>query len=541
MTTFSTNLRLALQAVGENPDTWGDVANAGVFQLLEDAITKLTAIATTGGTTTLTTSNGASDQARCLCLDVTGNLGSNAILVAPNKAHLYLVRNGTSGAFTVTLKTSSGTGVAIPQGQLVILYSDGTNVVSVGITGVINADTLDSIDSTGFFILNAVNAITKGYREVTSVVADGATITLDVDAANVFRSTLGGNRTILVSNAAEGKWIEFTIVQDATGGRTLTWPANFQWAQGATPTLSSAPNASDVVYGRYDASAGVWRMSVQNSFNAGTGGTSTVIVAQNQVDVDLFALAGQPAGAVTVTLTINTGVFISASSAATPALSLVGFAAGSIINITNRGYILGHGGNGGRGGWAGTGDDTGALDIVPLVAAASAGTAGGSAVKGPGAGITVTIDNGSGFIWGGGGGGGGGGPSDDANVTGAGTGTGSAGGGGGGGAGSGNSGPGGSFAAALGVNGNPGGNGRLGTFGTAGAGVTTSGGSGTTISGGVGGDWGAAGTAGASSVTKAFRAPGGAGGAAGKAVDLNGGAVTISSGAGAPNVKGLVA
>lgn len=534
-TIYSSRLRVALQGTGDNPDTWGDVANSGVFQLLEDAIAKLTAIATTGGSTTLTTANGASDQARCLCLDITGVLVSNSTIICPAKEKLYLIRNGTTGAFTVTLKTAAGTGIAVAQGSLVMLYCDGVNVVTVGITGIINADTLDNIDSTGFFILNAVNAITKGYRSVTSVVADAATINLDVDAMNVFRTTLGGNRTITVSNATEGKWIEFQIVQDITGGRTLTWPANFQWASGAAPTLSTTPNAADVVYGRYDGTAAVWRMRADTNFNTGGGGSSNVIVAQNQVDMDLFALAGQPVAATTVTLTINTGVLIAASCTKTAALDLRGFASGTIINIVNKGYILGKGGDGGAGAeWF---TARGEPNSAAAGRGARPGQAGGNAIIGPGAGVTTTIDNSLGYIWGGGGGGGGGGVSGDVIDGGL-----AGGGGGGGGAGGTKGGlggtPAGSAAQPVGTAGVDGSTGRLGALGAGGAGASS--GSASTASGGAGGTWGAAGSAGSGTTTFAVDIAGGGAGAAGKAVEFNGNTVTISAGAGAPHVMGAV-
>jgi hypothetical protein len=38
------------------------------------------------------------------------------------------------------------------------------------------------------------------------------------------------------------------IVQDATGSRTVTWPANVKWPNGGTaPTLSTAANSIDIV------------------------------------------------------------------------------------------------------------------------------------------------------------------------------------------------------------------------------------------------------------------------------------------------------
>jgi len=63
-----------------------------------------------------------------------GALTGNRSIIVPTTVQQYWVSNVTTGAFTFTVKTSSGTGVIIPQGSRAILYSDGTNVVN-GNTG----------------------------------------------------------------------------------------------------------------------------------------------------------------------------------------------------------------------------------------------------------------------------------------------------------------------------------------------------------------------------------------------------------------------
>lgn len=529
--TYTPIFGLEKQATGEHADTWGDNLN-GTLTLIENAIAKKQAIATTGGTTVLTTTQGADNQSRCLCLDLSGTLVSNAIIEVPNVSKLYLVRNNTTGSFTVTIATSADilatTGVEVEQGALVFVYCDGTNVF---------APTLANINSLGLFVLAESNYILAGNRERPQDLVDGATVTLDVAAANINRLSIAGDRTLVTAGELEGSWFDFYITQ-TTGGNTIDWPANFLWAGGAAPTLSAAANVTDRVFGRYNAVAGVWYVSFQNSFAVAPGGSTSITVTGNQTDLDLFAASGSPVMATTINLTIAAGVVVSSTSSGNPAIRTAGFASGSILNIVVLGYVLGCGGHGGRGGWAGTGDDSGGFDLVPLVGAATAGRPGGTAIQGPGAGITCTVNTDVGFVWGGGGGGGGGGPSDECDVTGAGTGTGSAGGGGGGGQGGGIGGDGGSFAAAAGLYGSTGG--RMPSITgsvTAGVGIKTSGASGTTISGGVGGDWGTAGTAGVSDVSKTFRAPGGAAGAAGKAVDANGGSVTVTT-IGSPHTKG---
>jgi hypothetical protein len=60
-------------------------------------------------------------------LDISGTLVSNATIQIPAANKFYCVRNATSGAFTVTIKTSGGTGVEITQGDEAVVYCDGTD------------------------------------------------------------------------------------------------------------------------------------------------------------------------------------------------------------------------------------------------------------------------------------------------------------------------------------------------------------------------------------------------------------------------------
>ncbi len=82
---------------------------------------------------------------------------------------------------------------------------------------------------------------------VTNATATGAT-TLNLANGNVFNLTLTGNVTFTFSGATSGKACAFSVYikQDATGGRTVTWPT-VKWAGGSAPTLTTSANAIDVL------------------------------------------------------------------------------------------------------------------------------------------------------------------------------------------------------------------------------------------------------------------------------------------------------
>lgn len=133
--TYSALLRLTYQGTADDPSTWGDVMQQGVLALLEDSLSGLTEIATTGGTTTLATANGAADEARRMILRFSGVLVANVTIIVPSLTKVYVVNNNTTGAFSLTVKTLAGSGQAVIQGNTKILWCDGVDVKPAVATG----------------------------------------------------------------------------------------------------------------------------------------------------------------------------------------------------------------------------------------------------------------------------------------------------------------------------------------------------------------------------------------------------------------------
>lgn len=83
---------------------------------------------------------------------------------------------------------------------------------------------------------------------VTNAAATGA-VSLNLANGNVFNLTLTGATTLTLTGATSGRACAISIYlrQDATGGRSVTWPTGSKWAGGSAPTLSSAANSLDIV------------------------------------------------------------------------------------------------------------------------------------------------------------------------------------------------------------------------------------------------------------------------------------------------------
>ena len=200
----SANLKLTVQATGENSGTWGQITNTNLL-ILEQAIGGYDAVglnATTGAT--LTFSNGVLSNGKNQVIKLTGTITSNVDVVIPDSIEkTYLIENATSGAFTVTFKTTSGTGAtwtATNKGYK-ILYSDGTNIVDI---------------STDLGDITA-GAITSGAIAATGNIVPGANDTYDLGASgNVWRNLYTGD--LHLSNEAK---TEGNIVDGTKGSWTL--------------------------------------------------------------------------------------------------------------------------------------------------------------------------------------------------------------------------------------------------------------------------------------------------------------------------------
>ena len=129
MASTYSDLKFELLTTGEADTTWGDKTNANIGTAIQEAITGSANVAFSNATVTLTLTNSSSSQtARNLRLNLTGTATAGYNLIVPAIEKQYIVNNGTDG--TITVKNSTGTGVAIPSGATTIVFNDATNVVA---------------------------------------------------------------------------------------------------------------------------------------------------------------------------------------------------------------------------------------------------------------------------------------------------------------------------------------------------------------------------------------------------------------------------
>ena len=116
-----------------------------------------------------------------------------------------------------------------------------------------------------------VGTTITGNAQTTPVGVTFSATAMAVDCAlsNVFTVTMSGNVTTAptFSNLKNGQTINWFITQDATGTRTMTWPASFKWPGGSAGVLSTGANDVDLLVATYMSATGFWYATLLKDFS----------------------------------------------------------------------------------------------------------------------------------------------------------------------------------------------------------------------------------------------------------------------------------
>ena len=136
--TYSPDLRIELIGTGDQAGVWGATTNNNLAYVLEQAVAGYVSVAVSSANQALTylsgaTSVAADNQSVHASLALTTSTGANFAVYAPPASKQYTIYNASS--YTATIynstvignTTAAGTGVAIPAGKTMTVWSDGTN------------------------------------------------------------------------------------------------------------------------------------------------------------------------------------------------------------------------------------------------------------------------------------------------------------------------------------------------------------------------------------------------------------------------------
>lgn len=130
-------LKIELIGTGEQSGTWGSTTNnnlgsSSTYRGLEQAIVGMATLVTgdfTANSYTMPYTDSNDDQDfRCLFLNITATLSAAGTVIVPAIQKPYIVKNSSVGGYAVTVKVSGQTGVSVPNGALILLYNNGTDV-----------------------------------------------------------------------------------------------------------------------------------------------------------------------------------------------------------------------------------------------------------------------------------------------------------------------------------------------------------------------------------------------------------------------------
>ena len=200
----SASLKLTVQTTGENSGTWGAFTNSNLL-VLEQAIGGYAGIAlnaTTGAT--LTFSNGVVSNGKNQVIKLTGTITTNVNVIIPDSIEkTYIVENATSGAHTVTVKTTSGSGFTFgtTEKTRAIVYSDGTNVVEV-INNTTNLQALADVAVTdgNFIVGNGSTLVSENGATAATSLGLGTANDVRFDSLGIGTSASGTTGEIRATN-----------------------------------------------------------------------------------------------------------------------------------------------------------------------------------------------------------------------------------------------------------------------------------------------------------------------------------------------------
>ena len=249
-------LKIELIATGEQSGTWGTTTNNNLGNdALGEAITGSADVAFSSSDVTVTlTDTNATQAARNLRLNLTGTSGGARQLILGSGCQIekfYIINNGLADA--VTVKNTSGTGIAVPAGKTMFVYNNGTNVV-------------DAVTHATSLTLGSALPIASGGTGSTSTtyvnLASNVTGTLPVANGGTGITSLGAGVATWLGTPSSANLA--TAVTDETGSGALV----FATAPTFTTTIDSG-----ATFGAFASSTAL------TIGHTGTGASSTTNIA----------------------------------------------------------------------------------------------------------------------------------------------------------------------------------------------------------------------------------------------------------------------
>ena len=325
MASTYSDLKIELIGTGEQTGTWGSTTNTNFSVAFQEAITGSADVAFSSADVTVTlTDTNAAQTARNLRLNLTGTSGGARNLILGSGCQiekLYLINNGLADA--VTVKNTSGTGIAVPAGKSMFVFNNGTNVVDAVtyLTSLtLGTDLAVADGGTGASTLTGVikgngtspfTAATAG----TDYVAPGTATTFTAlqtfagTASNADLKTSNIIETATVSATAATGTIAYDITTQSvlyyTSNASANWTVNFRGSSGTSlDTLMATGESMSVTFLVTQGSTAYYNSAVQVDGSSVTpkwqGGTAPTSGNASSIDSYTYVIIKTGSAAFTV-------------------------------------------------------------------------------------------------------------------------------------------------------------------------------------------------------------------------------------------------
>jgi hypothetical protein len=273
-TQYTPILKLALPVQGELSGTWGDVVNDNITSMIEQAIAGRVVVDTwTNNSHVLTSANGLSAESRAAMLSLTDSttaLTGAGSVICPALSKTYIVKNSTTQIITV--KTSLGTGIAVPVGKTMLVFCDGTNVLegvdhvvtlSAGVLTIGGGTSVNYIDTDGTFTANSDDRLAT--QKATKLYVDTQIGTADTLSEVLALGNTTGGTDIVASTTDKVQFRDAAIYINSSADGQLDLVADTE-VQITAPTVD--------LNGLLD---------LQGTLNIGTGGATVNLIDNGDV------------------------------------------------------------------------------------------------------------------------------------------------------------------------------------------------------------------------------------------------------------------
>ena len=293
MASSFTDLGLELMETGENAGTWGTKTNANL-SLIEQLTGGVNSQAVTdsGTPTALTIADGAlTGTAQQRVIELTGSISGARIVTFPLLTeNFYIIKNGTSGAYTVQIKAASGSGATVTFAAdnkgYKLIYFDGVATNTGCFEAVFGDVTLTGTETLTNKTLTSpkigTSILDTGGNELFKLTATGSA----VNELTYNNASTGNNPTFTASGGDTN--IGVSILPKGSGKITLdnlTLPA----ADGSADQILTTNGSGQLSF--VDNSGGISWQAVKTSatFTAVAGEGYFINTTSNAIEMDLPA------------------------------------------------------------------------------------------------------------------------------------------------------------------------------------------------------------------------------------------------------------